>query len=603
MLKKTNINFLDNIINSLFQLYRNDLFSIYAVAYFVFTWMTFGNIISILYFYKITIFTQQINVLYLIFYILPITLVILSLYKELSNHTSFYVKLLVIFNLLLFMTFAYAPPRNADSMRVWLAKVNDIILNGEKILRPYAHYNTPDSFTLYHLPVIQIGDGQLFQLSILACFSSILIILIKICQSYNKIPFVNLCLLLFVFNPFITLGATVIITDMPVILSFAGMIYSMIYYNKGNKSHAIILVFLFLAFGLNIKYNALMILPALFYWILTNIKIKDIKNFRIVVFLSIAFALLNSIYPYLLNYIQIGNPVWPALNHIFTSHIPEFAITAKNFTAHFLHNEKTISNFIISFYNLLTMPHHLNPIIILLILFLFQRFKYVSFMPVIIVCSYVFLLWIMMPRFAESEKERYFIYLFPIIIPFGIIGFNNILKSKLNIFIRRILQTLLVVPFSIYFAFNLFYAKDSIKYLIFNDKIQWHKYTWYYEDYNWINNNIVLNDDQQIMVYSSQQQTNYLRKRYINIDPLSGYFKDDKIFNSLSNYINELKKFNIAYVFVDIDAADERSKSMFVKLVDNGSFIDLRRSRTFLSTFRIFNKGSYNNTAIYKVNI
>ena len=165
------------------------------------------------------------------------------------------------------------------------------------------------------------------------------------------------------------------------------------------------------------------------------------------------------------------------------------------------------------------------------------------------------------------------------------------------------MQTLLVIPFSIYFAFNLFYAKDSIKYLIFNDKIQWHKYTWYYEDYNWINNNIVLNDDQQIMVYSSQQQTNYLRKRYINIDPLSGYFKDDKIFNSLSNYINELKKFNIAYVFVDIDAADERSKSMFVKLVGNGSFIDLRRSRTFLSTLRIFNKGSFNNTVIYKVNI
>ena len=105
------------------------------------------------------------------------------------------------------------------------------------------------------------------------------------------------------------------------------------------------------------------------------------------------------------------------------------------------------------------------------------------------------------------------------------------------------------------------------------------------------------------MVYSSQQQTNYLRKRYINIDPLSGYFKDDKIFNSSSDYINELKKFNIAYVFVDIDAADERSKSMFVKLVDNGSFIDLRRSRTFLSTLRIFNKGSFNNTAIYKVNI
>ena len=136
-----------------------------------------------------------------------------------------------------------------------------------------------------------------------------------------------------------------------------------------------------------------------------------------------------------------------------------------------------------------------------------------------------------------------------------------------------------------------------------NDKMRWHKYTWYYEDYNWINNNIVLNDEQQIMVYSYNQQTNYLRKRYINIDHLSGYFKDDKIFNSSSEYINELKKFNIAYVFVDLDYADERSKSMFVKLVNNGSLINLRKSRTFIGSSRILNQGSFNNTVIYKVNI
>ena len=172
-------------------------------------------------------------------------MVFLALYKELSSCTPYYVKIIVILNLLLFMTFAYAPPRNADSMRVWLAKVNDIILNGEKIIRPYVHYNTPDAFTLYHLPVIQFGDGQLFQLSILACFVSIIIILIKISESYSKYIFVNLGILFFIFNPLITLGATVIITDMPVILSFAGIIYSLIYYNKGSKSHAIILVLLF----------------------------------------------------------------------------------------------------------------------------------------------------------------------------------------------------------------------------------------------------------------------------------------------------------------------------------------------------------------------
>jgi len=501
------------------------------------------------------------------------------------------------------MTFSYAPPRNADSMRVWLAKINDIILNGEKIIRPYAHYNTPDAFTLYHLPVIQIGDGQLFQLSLLACFCSILILLIKIMHTYNKILLVNICVLLFIFNPLITLGATTIITDMPVILSFAGIIYSMNLYNNGNKSLAIILLFIFLAFGLNIKYNALMILPAIIYWILTNTKINDFKNFGYVVYSFILLSILNSIYPYLLNFIQIGNPVWPALNNTFPTYIPEFDITAKKFTQNFIHDKRSIFDIFIALYNLFTMPYHINPLIILLIPFIFQRFKYVSFTPAIIVCSYVFFLWIMMPRFAESEKQRYFIYLFPIIIPFGIFGFYNIFNDKLSKLRRRILQVIIIIPISIYFAFNLYYSKDSLVYLIYSDKKRWHKYTWYYEDYDWINHNISLKDDEQMMVYSYNQQTNYIRKKYINIDHLSGYFKYEKIFKSTSAFINELSKYNIAYVFVDLDAADGRTKIMFDKLLESGNIIDIRRSRTFLSTLRIFNKGIINNTAIFKVNI
>lgn len=598
-----NNNYLNTSINSLRLLYRNDLFSTLSIAYYISTWIIFGNIISIFYTLKISILYSQINTLYLILYILPIILVLLSLYKELTKSTSPYVKIIVIFNILLFMTFTYAPPRSADSMRVWLAKINDIILNGEKIIRPYAHYNTPDAFTLYHLPIIQIGDGQLFQLSILACFASILILFIKISQTYNTKVFVNICVLIFMFNPLITLGATAIITDMPIILSFAGVIYSMIYYNKGNKSLAIILIFIFLTFGLNIKYNALMIIPAFIYWIFTNIKIKEIKNYQTYVYLIITISLCNSVYPYLLNYYHIGNPVWPALNNTFPTYIPEFDITAKTFTHNFIQNKRNITDIFYAFYNLITMPYHINPLIIISIPLLFQKFKYVSFMPAIIVSSYVFFLWIMMPRFAESEKQRYIIYLFPIIIPFGIIGFNNFFSKKINLFSRRTLQIIIATPLFIYFMFNLYYSKDSLLYFIFNDKFKWHKYTWYYEDYDWINKNIVLNDNQQIMVYSYNQQTNYLKKRYINIDPLSGYFKDDKIYNSTSNYINELKKYNIAYVFVDIDVADERSKSMFDKLVNNGSFIDIRRSRTFLSTLRIFNKGIINNTAVFKVNI
>ena len=61
MLKKTNIHFFANILNSMVQLYRNDLFSTFAVAYFICTWMTFGNIISILYSLKIFVILTDLN--------------------------------------------------------------------------------------------------------------------------------------------------------------------------------------------------------------------------------------------------------------------------------------------------------------------------------------------------------------------------------------------------------------------------------------------------------------------------------------------------------------------------------------------------------------
>ena len=83
--------------------------------------------------------------------------------------------------------------------------------------------------------------------------------LVNIFKYYGNNNILNAGLILFIFNPFITLGATVIITDMPVILAFAGIMFSMVYYKQGSKIISIILLFIFMTFGLNIKYNTIII--------------------------------------------------------------------------------------------------------------------------------------------------------------------------------------------------------------------------------------------------------------------------------------------------------------------------------------------------------
>ena len=90
-----------------------------------------GNLISISYNARFPIFTNQLNITYLVIYLSAVIFVFIALYKELSSLSSKYVIIIVTFQLFLFLTFVYAPPRNADAMRVWLAKIYDILGNNE----------------------------------------------------------------------------------------------------------------------------------------------------------------------------------------------------------------------------------------------------------------------------------------------------------------------------------------------------------------------------------------------------------------------------------------------------------------------------------------
>ena len=105
------------------------------------------------------------------------------------------------------------------------------------------------------------------------------------------------------------------------------------------------------------------------------------------------------------------------------------------------------------------------------------------------------------------------------------------------------------------------------------------------------------------MVYSRAQVTSYLRKRYINIDELSGYFKEDKIYKTITNYEAEIKKHNIAYVFVDYNALDKRNLKKINEMVVNGRFTVLKNFNTFISSSRLLDRGDLRKTVFYKVNI
>lgn len=150
-------------------------------------------------------------------------------------------------------------------------------------------------------------------------------------------------------------------------------------------------------------------------------------------------------------------------------------------------------------------------------------------------------------------------------------------------------------------SFNIFYSKDAIAYVVLQDKEQWHKHTWYYKEYKWINNNVKLNNDEKILVNVSGQTTFYLKKKYINSDHASGYLSKLDIYKNHIIYMSELKKHNIMYIFIDITASLNKQIYMLNYLKDLGYLTIHKEFDTYISSSRLFNKGINHKTILYKV--
>ena len=585
-----------NIIKSIIY---SDKLSLYSVAIFVGAWLTLGNLWSIIFSFHPIAINKHIEILYLIVYFIIAISVVVALGKELHSIRSKF-KYIILVEILLFSIFVITPPRTADAMRVWLARVYDVWMNSEKIIRPYFHYNTPDAFSLFHLPLIDHMDGQIFKLSIFLSLCCFLILFIRTCRIYCGNDFLNLALMLFLFNPLIILGSTVIITDMPVILAVSGVVYSMVLFKQGTEKLGLFLLVLFLAFGLSIKYNMLMFAPAVILWFITELRFSRI-TIRLILCLLPLIGL--AIYPYLMNYINIGNPVWPALTKYFPAHNPFWDEMANRFYHEYLGGDRNLINLISSLWGFLTVPHYLNPLTMILIVFVFKKYRYVNYIPAVIVTSYIIILWLMMPRFSESEKTRYILYLFPIIIPFGLSYIDQIVsKSTKYIKVKKYIKLCVLMTVLIYFPFTVVYSYEAIKYLVTYDKISWHRATWYYDDYQWINKNIELNNGNVILVISSSQQTYYLRKKYINGDFLSAYINWGKVADK-NSLVSLIKKYNIEYFYIDIQEMSRLNPSLhnlLNQLVSDNTLEMVRESNVYLSTSRLLKKGKHHDTILLR---
>lgn len=578
---------------------HNKDLSFYAVVLFATVWLCAGNLWSLLASYSSVHFSPLAVFLYAVIYLMVTTPVILFFFKELMQLKSKF-KFIILLQVFIFLMFVIAPPRNADAMRVWLPKVYDVWLYGSKIVRPYLHFHTPDAFSLFHVPLINLWDGQIFQFSIWVALCATLIMLIKIGRVYLTDGFMVLGLFLFLFNPFIILGSTAVLTDVPMYLAVAGLLYAMILYEQRRFDKSLIFVMLFLAFGMNIKYNMMMLLPVVTCWLVIKVWTNGInwKTFPLV-FIFIGLAIL----PYYLNYLNIGNPVWPACIEFFPSKYPHWDVMARAAFDGFVGGERTLWNFVLSFFRLFILPHHINPLAMFTIFFVFVKYKHLHFWPGIMVAVYLFILWLMMPEFSVNEKERYVLYLFPIIIPLGLATIQHIFsKVKYGQILKKIFVGGVGATMLVYAGFTAVYSQDVVLHAFTHDKARWHRATWYYDDYQWINKEISLDGSGKILVLVQAGPTYYLRKPWLNADPTSALI-DWKAATDLNSIMDMMRKYEVQYIFVDDDflkTYSEAQKAIDI-LVENGAVEVVRKNIVKLSHSRIRKKYSDHTTILYRV--
>ncbi len=571
--------------------------SLFSVVLFVCAWLFAGTFWSVLSSVRSVHISVPLVIACAVFYIAVSAPVVFSCFADLYRMKSRF-KWLIIAEVSLFFAFVIAPPRNADAMRVWLAKVYDIWMNGRNYMRPYFHYFTPDAFTLFHLPLINLWDGQIFQLSIWISLCASLILVLKIGRTYGSENSAAMSLCLFLFNPLIILASTAVLSDMPVILAVAGMMYAMILYDQGQFHRPFLLLALFLAFGMNIKYNMLMFLPVLFFWMIRKTRADGIQ-WKSLPFVIILFAL--AFFPYALNYFNIGNPVWPSLIQWFPSNNVYLDEVGMMNAGSYLSGERNLLNFLHSFLNLFLMPEHINPLAMGMVLFVFTRFPGVNFLPAIFVVTYFFILWLMMPQFAESQKERYVLYLFPIIIPFGVSRIHDFLFLSPERR-KKFFSALVAFISFIYLSFTAVYSYDAFRYIFTLDKKTWHRATWYYEDYEWMNRNILLDPSEKILVVVSNQQTYYLKKPYLNADCASALV-DWRTLKDMDAIKKFLSAYRIRYIFADEDylKSENETKSALEMMLNNGFTEAIRESKSPIYSSRLRNLFEEHRTILYRV--
>ena len=444
------------------------------------------------------------------------------------------------FTLVVLWLDAATPPRAADAMRYHLAQMEDMVRHHGFVYRPYYHYNFPIYYAYLTTPLYFIVGGagvKLFNFFVVMVVAAITYGIGKAAGIRRSlVPVLGVLL-----TPGILQAATTVGNDLAVLaFSLSGILLL----HGAIKTHDRSLIFVAYAaigFAMGAKYQSMLFLPWYLWltWVALERKL-DWPRIRKLILPGLVALLLPAPF-FIRNYLNTGDPIWPLQLDLFGVQHDFVYEMANRYSVGMTgrHNGSTMWT---AFMQLMTSGSVIPTVPIFAFLgvvgLLWKRRDETHLYLPFGILSQILLWWIVQP----SLNPRFWNYLIPQFMVLSLIAFE-LLK---NLWLRRFALLAAAASIGLGMAILGFYSISFFQYHLDGDLETYHDYTWFYDEYVWMNES--LPDDAHVLVMVLSGHTYYLPRDYLRADPLYSGLFDWRELDAQSLY-ETMEELDLDYVF------------------------------------------------------
>ncbi len=492
--------------------------------------------------------------------------------------------------------YAIAPPRDGDVMRYHLAHIRQIITDGRWEGIADYHYAFPFGSTLNYLPFEWLHLPQAAALVNVGLWLVIVAGLLDVARLSRVPRAAQLATILFFVHPFVMRTFASAMADAYAILVVLAIVLFFLHIDDA-PSDAIVLGFV-CWIGAQSRYQLVAwgiagTIIALIHFGRRR-SVTDLKRFA----LGAAAALVLSAPFYLANWRDFGNPFWPLLVPSINGTAAYANRVAAAYSAAMIGSHDP-SYLLRQLWDLVTSVA-IAPLAFILLLIIplsirasDPRFRRVSALGLLFL-----LLWILM---EPKLFPRHVLLLLPLgAILFGP-AFDGVLtRQKTGRRVEQLLSSaviLLIVASAVL-------SRDYARYAVTGDKASFHRFTWYYDVYDWVNRSIPANARVLVVTYSGHSY--YLDRPYRRADPwLSGVVDWSRI-SSADEMVTMLTKGGYSYVIYDDRSwgrfpGGAEMESAVKSAVQRGSLVPVHQTRERLYTSML--KREFEDTNVYVLRV